>query len=278
MNQPIEFAYFGTPYVARDTLATLVERGFTPAVVITSPDAPRGRGLVLTPSETKSWALAHDIPVLTPEKLDADTNEEIKKYDCELGIVVAYGKILPQSLIDAFPKGILNIHYSLLPKYRGASPVESALLHDEKTTGITIQKMAFELDAGDVLAQTEVPIEPAETTRELRARLIKLGAELLSDILPRYVTSELVGVPQDATQATRAKKIKKEEGELTIPGNNRENWNKYRAYAEWPGTHFFRDGKRVKITKARFENDAFVIEHVVPEGKNEMDYADFLRK
>ena len=159
------FAYFGTPYVARDTLALLVDRGFTPGVVVTSPDALRGRGMQLTPCETKAWALAHGLPVATPEKIDASFIEQVRGYD--YAIVVAYGKILPQALIDAFPKGVLNIHYSLLPKYRGASPVEAALLHGDTVTGVSRQQMVRKLDAGDVLAQREVAIEPAEISPQL---------------------------------------------------------------------------------------------------------------
>jgi methionyl-tRNA formyltransferase len=276
-----KFAYFGTPYVARDTLALLIDRGFTPAVVITSPDAPRGRGMELTPCETKVFATERNLPILTPERIDDATTEAIRTYGCDFAIVVAYGKILPQSLIDAFPMGVINIHYSLLPKYRGASPVEAALLHGDTVTGVSIQKMAFELDAGDILAQREVSIEPNETTHELRPRLVTIGAELLAEILPSFASGTLTPKPQDPSQATRAKKIQKEEGLLTLPGNDSENWNKYRAYAEGPGTYFFvqKNGKeiRVKITKASFANGKFVIERVVPEGKREMAYADFSR-
>ncbi|TSA44041.1 hypothetical protein D4R49_00920, partial [bacterium] len=109
------FIYFGTPTVASDTLTMLIEHGFMPALVVTSPDAPRGRGLVLTPSPTKTLALAHDIPVFTPEKLDADAFRAIAAYSADYGVCVAYGKIFPDELISAFPKGVLNIHYSLLP-------------------------------------------------------------------------------------------------------------------------------------------------------------------
>lgn len=276
-----KFAYFGTPYVARDTLAVLIEHGFTPAVVVTSPDAPKGRGMEMTPCETKTFALEHSLPVLTPERIDETAIESIRAYACDFAIVVAYGKILSQSLIDTFPQGVLNIHYSLLPKYRGASPVEAALLHGDTVTGVSIQKMAFELDAGDLLTQKEVAIEPTETTHELRPRLVTIGAELLADILPSFASGTMTPIPQDANRATHARKIKKEEGLLTIPGNDTENWNRYRAYAEGPGTYFFVQHNdkqmRVKITKASFTNGKFVIERVVPEGKREMAYTDFAR-
>lgn len=271
------FAFFGTPYVARDTLAFLVEHGYVPSVVITSPDAPRGRGLTLTPCETKQWALEHNIPVLSPEKLDESAREKILSYRCEYALVVAYGKILPRKMLDAFPKGALNVHYSLLPKYRGASPVEGALLNDEKVTGVTIQKMVFELDAGDVLASREVPILPTDTTRELRPKLIAEGAELLVSVLPAFGEGEIIPIPQDPSAVTHVGKIEKTEGELTLGVDDAENWRKYRAFAESPGTYFFlqRDSKkmRVKIKTAQFEQGVFTPLRVVPEGKKETDFS-----
>ena len=272
MPQLHNFIYFGTPTVASDTLAMLIEQGFTPALVVTSPDAPRGRGLVLTPSPTKELALAHNIPILTPEKLDASTIETIHSYRSDYGVCVAYGKIFPDELIAAFPKGVLNVHYSLLPKYRGATPLETALLAGERETGVTIQKMVKELDAGDIVAQEATPIAPSETARELRPRLIKMGAELLTNTLPAFERGEITPVPQDASLATRAYKIQKEDGLLALDADAQENWNKYRAYADTIGTYFIKDGKRMKIMKASFANGRFIVERVIPEGKKEIDY------
>ena len=272
------FAYFGTPKVASDTLSILIEHGFVPEVVITSPDAPRGRGLVLTPSETKALALLHDIPVLSPEKLDAESIAAIHAYGCDYAIVVAYGKIFPETLITTFPKGVINVHYSLLPKYRGATPLEAALLAGDSTTGVTIQKMAKELDAGDIIAQEVMEIAPHESARELRPRLIESGASLLIDTLPKYLHGDIIPIPQDATRATRAKKLKKEDGLLSLDAPAEENWNKYRAYADTIGTYFFDGEMRVKITAASFKNDRFIIERVIPEGRREMTYTDFARK
>lgn len=266
------FAYFGTPKVASDTLSLLLERGFVPAVVITSPDALKGRGLVLTPSETKTLALAHNIPVLSPEKLDTKIITEIRAFGCDYAVCVAYGKIFPEALIDAFPKGVLNVHYSLLPKYRGATPLETALLFGDAETGVTVQKMVKELDAGDILAQKAVKIAEGETARELRPRLIELGANLLADILPALLSGNLEPLPQDASHATHAYKIKKEDGLLSLGASAEENWNKYRAYADSIGTYFFEKGKRMKITKASFKKGVFIIKRVIPEGKRETEY------
>lgn len=272
------FAYFGTPQVASDTLAILIERGFVPEVVVTSPDAPKGRGLALTPSETKTIALAHGIPVMTPEKLDAKMIATIGALVCDYAIVVAYGKIFPEELIAAYPLGVLNVHYSLLPKYRGATPLESALLAGDAETGVTIQKMVRELDAGDIIAQKATKITSLETARELRERLISIGASLLADTLPKYLRSDIKPVPQDASQATLTYKLKKENGLLSLDAPAEINWNKYRAYTDTIGTYFFENGKRIKITSASFKHGVFNIERVIPEGKREMTYTDFLRK
>ncbi|TSC65092.1 MAG: methionyl-tRNA formyltransferase [Parcubacteria group bacterium Gr01-1014_91] len=267
------FAYFGTPRVAADTLATIIENGFVPAVVVTSPDSRRGRGLALTPPETKTLAVANNIPVMTPEKLDTENVAAISAFGCEYAVCVAYGKIFPEELISTFPRGVLNVHYSLLPKYRGATPLETALLSGENETGVTIQKMVKELDAGDIIAQEATSIGNDETAKELRPRLIEMGANLLAETLPRYLNGEITPVVQDASRASQARKIRKEDGLLSLDAPAEENWNKYRAYADSIGTYFFENGKRMKITSAEFAGGKFRVLRVIPEGKREMGYA-----
>lgn len=269
---PEKFAYFGTPKVASDTLNILIERGFIPSVVVTSPDAPKGRGLIVSPSDTKIIALAHDIPVITPEKLDEETIDTINALECDYAVCVAYGKIFPETLINIFHKGVLNVHYSLLPKHRGATPLETALLAGDKETGVTIQKMVKELDAGDILAQKMIKIGPEETIVELRPRLIELGANLLADTIPEYLAGNIVPIQQDASLSSRSGKFKKEDGLISLDSSSIENWNKYRAYADNIGTYFIKNGKRMKITEASFKNNKFVVERVIPEGRREMKY------
>lgn len=272
------FIFFGTPYVARDTLATLIDAGHRPLLVVTNPDAPAGRGQTITPCLTKQYATEHDIPVYTPATLDAEAVTTILKHNGVLGICVAYGKILPSALISAFPLGILNVHYSLLPRYRGATPVEATLLNGDTETGVTIQRMVPALDAGDIIAQAQISILPEETTRELRPRLITLGATLLLETVPAYVTGTLVATPQDAHRATHVGKLKKQDGELDLKDSQETNWRKYRAFAEWPGTFFIHHGKRVKITRAhRDTNGSFIIDRVIPEGKREVEASLFFQ-
>ena len=210
---------------------------------------------------------------MTPEKLDERTVTAIGALGCDYAVCVAYGKIFPESLINAFPLGVLNVHYSLLPKYRGAAPLETALLAGEKETGVTIQKMRKELDAGDIIAQEKTEIGQEETARELRPRLIEIGANLLADTIPPYLQGTVTPVKQDASPACagrRACKIKKEDGLLSLDAPAEENWNKYRAYADSIGTYFFENGKRMKIVRASLTNNKFIVERVIPEGKREM--------
>lgn len=266
------FLFFGTPSVASDTLGLLIQNGFVPSMVVTSPDAPKGRGLSLTPSPTKVLALLHGIPVITPEKLDDETIEKIARLECAYAVVVAYGKIFPEKLISAFPLGVLNVHYSLLPKYRGATPLEGALLAGETKTGVTIQKMVKQLDAGDILAQNEVDIEPSDTAKELRPRLIQEGAELLIETLERFEHGEITLIAQDPLLATHTHKMKKEDGLLDVHADGETNWNKYRAYADTIGTYFMENGTRMKITAATYTKGRFVVERVIPEGRKEIAY------
>lgn len=268
----MNYIFFGTPDVASLTLGRLVAAGLRPAAVVTNPDARKGRGHVLTPSPTKVLAESLSIPVLTPEKLDDQFQKEVGACGADLAIVVAYGKILPESLINSFPKGVLNIHYSLLPRWRGASPVESALLHGDETTGVSIQKMVKRLDAGDVIAAREIEILPDDTTATLRPKLIELGADLLMETLPKYVEGGMVPVPQDESLVTYAPKFSKADGELDLTADPLANWRKYRAFAVWPGTYFFKDDKRYKIASASYQDGQFMVERVIPEGGKEIEY------
>lgn len=243
-----------------------------PALVVTSPDRPQGRKMLVTPPPVKVWAEKNGVQCIQPEKLEEDVTEKIISGDFDLSIVVAYGMIMQKKLLESPKLGSINIHYSLLPKYRGASPVESAILNGDIETGISIQQMEFKMDSGPILAQEKIEISPEETAPELRKRLIKTGGELLVKVLPEIVNGNISSVPQDETQATFCKKIAKEDGLLDLNGDPVKNYNKFRAYAKWPRTFFVKDGKRFIVTRAKLEDEKFVIEKVIPEGKKETDF------
>lgn len=270
----LNFVFFGTPDIASETLEILKANRYLPSLIITAPDKPQGRKMIITPPPVKVWAEGNDIPYLQPEKITPDFIEEFKKLNTDLSIVVAYGKILPEELIKIPRLGTINIHYSLLPKYRGASPVETCLLNGDTETGVSIQQMAFKLDSGAIIAEEKINIDINDTKLELREKLIKIGGDLLCKIIPDIVNQNLNPIAQDESRATFCKKIKKEDGEIDPNGNALGNWNKYRAFFGWPGVFFFINGKRIKITKARYENDSFVIERVIPEGKKEINFKE----
>ena len=270
-------AFWGTPDLTIEYLNSFETEGVLPVAIITNPDRPKGRGQELASPAPKIWAAGRGIPVFQPEKLDELFFEEIKKLDLDTSIVVAYGKIIPQNFIDIPKQGTLNVHYSLLPYLRGASPVESVILNGDTVTGISIQKMAFKLDSGPIIAEEKMEIDPNETAPELRMRLTKRACVLLNETLPKYLDNQITPVPQDESNATRCGKTKKEDGEIDPSGDAVKNFNKYRAHFEWPRTFFFSNGKRIIVTQATFKDNAFVIEKVLPEGKKEIAVGDFLR-
>ncbi len=283
------FIFFGTPDVASGTLEILKQNGYVPSLIVTSPDARSGRKMLLNPPPVKTWAESNGIPCLQPEKLDSEFYNKLKPSCLEpncLFIVVAYGKIMPKNLIELPKLGSINIHYSLLPKYRGASPVESAILNGETETGVSIQQMTYEMDSGPILAKEKTPIYPDEKAPELRSRLIKQGGELLVKLLQAHSASAeesplVQGEKQDESKATYCKKIKKEDGLINLNDNAIVNYNKFRAYAAWPRVFFIKNGKRVIVTDAELADEArdkqFIIKKVLPEGKKEMKYEEFLR-
>ena len=295
----INFIFFGTPDVASETLQILKNNGYLPSLIVTAPDKPQGRQLILTPPPVKTWAIENNIPYIQPENnlqenvwsvlktLGRSDGDGQRKFSIEnfrgdenapdIFLVVAYGKILPAELINLPQLGSINIHYSLLPKYRGASPVESAILNGEIETGITIQQMEFKMDSGPILAQKKIEIYPDEKAPQLRKRLIKIGGDLLVKILPDLINKKIKSKNQNHIEATYCKKIKKEDGLIDLNDDPIKNYNKYRAYASWPRTYFFKDGKRIIITDAKLENNPFdkaqgkqfKILKIIPEGKKE---------
>ncbi len=272
MSNKLNFVFFGTPDVASETLEILKQAGYLPSLIVTATDKPQGRKMLLTPPTVKIWAMENNIPFLQPEKIDEEFTLKLSTLDFQLSLVVAYGKILPEEILNIPKLGSFNIHYSLLPKYRGASPVESTILNGETKTGVTIQKMAFKMDAGAIVAQTETEIGVTETAPELRSRLIKIGGDLLVETLPKIIDGSITETEQNENEATFCKKIKKEDGQIDLDADPKQNYNKFRAYAHWPRTFFFKDGKRIIITDASLIDGKFVINKIIPEGGKETAY------
>lgn len=263
--------FFGTPSVSADVLEALVKNGLEVSLIVTNEDKPIGRKHLITPPPVKVVAEKYNIPFIQPKKL---SEVDWSRFDLaqSVGIVVAYGKIIPESVINLFPNGLLNIHYSLLPKWRGASPVESSILSGDAITGVSIQKLIFKLDAGAVIAEEKVEIDNAITTPELKNKLTDAGIKLLLETLPKYLAGEITPREQDENLATHCKKIEKADGEIKESDSDIEKWRKYRAYFGWPGTFYFDSaGKRNKITLADFKNEKFIIKKIIPEGKTEVE-------
>ncbi len=281
MHKKPTIIFFGTSAYAVMVLSKLHESGMTPVVIITTPDKPAGKRLEMNPSPVKVWTLAHNLPLHQPEKLkDEAFQNEIKKLNPDLGIVVAYGKIIPQSIIDIPKHGTLNVHASLLPKLRGASPIETAVLTDERKTGVTIMVVDSEMDHGPIVASEEVVMEPwPPEAATLGKVLVASGAKLLIESIPGWIEGTLKAKEQDHSKATYTKKIEKTDGELDLSADPYQNFLKIQAYHDWPGTFFFveKAGKKIRVLvkKATYENGELTILRVVPEGKKETAYSEF---
>lgn len=276
----MKIAFFGTPDFTVLFLNTLEQAGLSLECIVTGTDVPVGRKLVLTSPLPKQWADEHAVTCYQPEKLDEAFITRMEKESYDLFIVVAYGKIMPEKLIHLPTYGTINVHYSLLPKYRGATPVESALLHGDQTTGVSIQHMRYALDSGPIIASKEIEIHPDDTTLSLRERLNKESLPLLFESITKLQThQEETFIIQDETQQTHCKKIKKQDGLVTLDEQDEILYRKYRAYYGWPGIYFFDTKKdktiRVKIEKASYKNKSFIIESVIPEGKKSMSWSDY---
>lgn len=283
----LRIVFFGTPEFAKDILEELKKAHIRPDLVVTAPDAPRGRKLVMTPPEAKVWALENDIEVLQPrtlrlEKGADEARDILYNSEWDLFIVASYGKILPQALLDLPKHGTLNVHPSLLPLYRGPSPIRSAMLDDNKdAVGISIMRLDAGVDTGDIIAQGRVQIDEWPQATMLEKLLAHEGGELLAEVIPLWIEGGITPEPQDHTKARLSKKLTKEMGELDLSADPYQNFLKIQGLQGWPGTYFFieRGGKdiRVKVTEASFADGTLTIDKVVPEGKKEMSYEDFLR-
>lgn len=302
MSEKPRILFMGTPDFAVPSLQALVEQAYPIVGVVTQPDRPRGRKQVLTPPPVKSAALSYGIPVFQPEKLrDPASLEEILSLKPDLVVTAAYGQLLPSTLLEAPRWGCINVHASLLPKYRGGAPIHHALINGEKETGVTIMYMVERLDAGDILAQRSIPIEETDHVGSLHDKLSRLGAELLNETIPALLAGEIRPVPQDESLVTYAPNIRREDERIDWSQPARVIFNRVRGLHPWPVAFTMCQGKPLKIwwveaTDIRHEEKpgtvlsvgddgitvaagegAVVVKELQPSGKKRMTAAQFVR-
>ena len=242
----------GTPQVAAATLEHLIQSPDPVVGVVTQPDRPAGRGQRPIPAPVRRVAESREIPVVAPEKIrDPEFFKTLMGWEPEIIVVVAYGRILPKTVLELAPHGCLNVHYSLLPKYRGAAPVAWTIINGETMAGVTTMRLVEKMDAGPIYLQESTPVVPDETTGSLQAKLTPIGARLLLETLGRLKPGSLTPREQDEFGATLAPMIKKEDGliDWTQPALTIER--RVRGFNPWPGAYSFINGKLLKIHRAR---------------------------
>lgn len=301
---PIKVCFLGTPpFAAQHLRALLNNPNYRVVGVVTQPDRPTGRKMQVTASAVKTLALMQTLPVLTPENIrkDADAIATIKSWNADVAVVVAFGQILSQDFLESFQFGAVNVHGSLLPRWRGAAPIQRALEAGDTETGVALQQMVKKLDAGAIIGERRLPLSPEITATEVYDKLAEFGSDLLNDDLFRFIKGEINPREQDESKVTIAPKIEKTESLL--------NWNmpavtihnRVRAYTMGPGTYVLFQGKRLKIlrtsvadksatgnpgtivtadsTGLRVQTQQGIISllELQPESKSRMTAADFLK-
>ncbi|MDO8578170.1 MAG: methionyl-tRNA formyltransferase [Dehalococcoidales bacterium] len=247
----MRIVFMGTPQFAVPALEQLVLDGCDVAAVYTQPDKEAGRGRMPLAPPVKRAALALGLRVEQPVSLkQADAVQQLADFRPDVIVVAAYGKILPSGVLSLPPHGVLNIHPSLLPRFRGASPVASAILAGNQFTGVSVMLLDEGMDTGPVLARAQVSISLLDTAGSMTDKLARVGANLLLDVIPRWLKGELVAQAQDESQATLTRKFEKEDGEIDWSLPAKEISLRVRAFTPWPGTYTRWQGKQVKITRA----------------------------
>ncbi len=246
----MRIVFLGTPAFAVPTLEGMLAAGHEVPLVVTQPDRPKGRGQAVASSQVKECALRHGLEVFQPERVRRpESVERLAAVKSELMVVVGYGQIIPQSILDLPPRGILNVHASLLPKYRGAAPIQWAIANGEKITGVTIMKIDAGMDTGDMLLRGETGIGEEETAPEVAERLSAMGAKLLLETLARL--DEISPEKQDAALATYAPILKKEDGRIDWSRNAGQVHDRIRGLQPWPGGYTSLRGQTLHIWKSR---------------------------
>jgi methionyl-tRNA formyltransferase len=248
----LDLVFCGTPLFAVPTLEKLVAAGFGVKLVVTQPDRPSGRGMELAASPVKRSALALDLPVVQPDKIknNEEFREQLRSIAPRAIIVVGYGRIIPQWMIDLPTLGNINLHASLLPKYRGAAPIQWSIAMGETITGVTTMRIDAGLDTGDILQQSEERIQPEDTAVTLAPRLAQTGAELMITTLAGLQGGTITPTPQDNTRATLAPILKREDGLIDFSRTATDAWNRLRGFQPWPGAFTQFRGKMLHIHAA----------------------------
>ena len=244
----MKIVFMGTPDFAAGALKAIIEAGHEVTLVVTQPDRAKGRSDKLIPSPVKEVALEHNIPVFQPLKIKTpEAVAELRKYDADIFVVAAFGQIISQEILDMPRYGCVNIHASLLPKYRGASPIQRVILDGEKKTGVTIMQMDAGIDTGDMLYKVETEISDEDTFETLHDRLTGIGAEAIVEALPLIESGELVPEKQDDSQSCYAKLIKKEMGKIDFNKSAAQVSRLVRGMNPWPSAYTFLSGKQMKV-------------------------------
>jgi methionyl-tRNA formyltransferase len=261
MNPPFHLVFCGTPAFAVPTLERLVQAGFDVQLVVTRPDKPKGRGMEMAVSPVKQTALSLHLPIAQPEtiKNNADFRAQLESLQPDAIVVVGYGRIIPQWMIGLPLLGNINLHSSLLPKYRGAAPVQWAIACGETVTGITTMRIDAGLDTGDILRQREVAIAPDDTAEMLSPRLAAAGADLMTETLLDLREGKIRPQSQDHAHATLAPILRKEDGQIDFHRTATEIHNRLRGFQPWPGAFASFRGKQLLICSAK------VIEHTATQ-------------
>ncbi|HUS49951.1 MAG TPA: methionyl-tRNA formyltransferase [Candidatus Paceibacterota bacterium] len=245
----MKIIFIGTPQFGAIILEGLARNNYKPVLVITAPDKPVGRKQILTPSEVKKLARKYNIPIIQPQKIE-NCELEIENLRPDLIISASYGQIIPKEILKIPKYGSLNVHPSLLPKYRGPSPIQQAILNGDKKTGITIYLMDEKIDHGPIISDLQFPISKKFNYQELKKELAELGLKLLLKTIPKWTNDEIKSKPQDESKASYTKIIKKEDGKIDWSKSADEIERQIRAFYPWPGTFTFWNKKRLKILEA----------------------------
>lgn len=246
----------GTPGFAVETLEALLEAGYEVKGVVTQPDKPKGRGKSLGETPVKICAKKHDIPVFQPKRIrEEEAVKQLRNFEADIFVVAAFGQILPKEVLQIPKFGCINVHASLLPKYRGAAPIQWAILNGEKESGVTIMQMDEGLDTGDILLKEPVPIEEKETWESLHDKLAKKGGSLCVKALEQIEEGKAVREKQDDSKSTYAKMISKEFGEVDFYTSSSEIERKVRGLDPWPSAYTYYNGKTLKIWKAQVSSE-----------------------